>query len=336
MNNAKIVFDETFNVEFNTKKFNPNMPNKRLEADDFIYKISSLKDKIFDHPIPCFYNAEKDMISYALNINPYDPLNAPFHFIYLREHVKEIGNISFTNRYELPSTYDDPYFIFSTGRCGSTLLSKILQCFNCISISEPDFYNQLIHQYMPIRTELSLLKFQQIYSMMTADLLSPFSDKKVFLKLSSNCNHLPELVLSSCRQKPKVIFLIRNFFSWTNSRKKTFETNIESDLYDYTKSLETLLFLKKNFNLLLIKYEDICNNSSIVIKNLESFFKIKITNQEKLKNVLINDSQEGSLISKNFIRNKNINDRDMAETKALWTKNKPNNLIDEIGLSDYI
>ena len=182
-NNNKLIFDEIFKVDFNIKNFNPNMPNKRLEVNDFIYRPTNFKYSDDFYPIPCFYNAEKDMLSYALNINPYDTLNAPFHFIYLREHVKELGNISFNHRYDLPSTYNDPYFIFSTGRCGSTLLSKILQCFDTISISEPDFYNQLIHQYMPVRTELSLLKFQQIYSMMTADLLAPFANKKIFLKL---------------------------------------------------------------------------------------------------------------------------------------------------------
>lgn len=338
MSKSEFIFDQIFNVDLNNENLNKNLPNKRIEVNDFIYTQLNKKYTENFPPIPCVYDSERDMLSYALNIDPYLALKAPFHFIYLRDNVKEIGNISFSARYNHPSNYSDPYFIFSTGRCGSTLLSKILQCFDVISISEPDFYNQLIHQYvnLKIRTEISLLKFQQIYSMMTADLLMPFNYQRAFLKLSSNCNYFPSLVLSCCREKPKVIFLIRNFISWTNSRKKTFETNLQSDYSDYIKALETFLYLKENCNALLIKYEDICSNVESVKNELCNFFSIEIKDQELLDLVLTQDAQKDSKISMENIKKKNISDRNSNEMERFWEAHRPEELIKKLDLLDYI
>ena len=101
-------------------------------------------------------------------------------------------------------------------------------------------------------------------------------------------------------------------------------------------TLSTLIFLKTNFNLLLIKYEDICNDPNLIINQLESFFEIKNIDQEKLKHVLSNDSQRDSLISKENIKKRGIEDRSLDETRRFWELNRPEELINHCNLSDYI
>jgi hypothetical protein len=334
--NSPLIFDQYFSVSLNNEYLNHSIENKKIETNDFILNGASAI-AISQPPIPLLFDTNKDAFIYSLNIDPQSAIKYPFHFIYLRKNTKVAASINFLNRFRTASHYVDPYFIFSIGRCGSTLLSKLLSCFDVISISEPDFYNGLVQQYLHNRTELSLLKHQKIMSIMTADLLKPFIGSKAFLKLSSNCNLFPELILSVCNCKPKTIFLIRQFDSWIVSRSKSFGTSIEMDLKDYIRGLETLNFIKSNFDCLLIKYEDLCESPHAVAHDISNFFSLSSLNTEKFDNVFKQDSQSGMQISRenlSKIDNKYSNDKE--NIINFWKKNKPTELIKHLSLQDYI
>ncbi len=334
--NSSLNFNQYFNVSLNQEYLNKSIENKKLEANDFILNETS-GSAINYPPIPLLFDSENDSFIYSLNIDPLAAINYPFHFIYLRQNTKTASSISFLERFDIRSEFIDPYFIFSIGRCGSTLLSKLLSCFNVISISEPDFYNGLVQQYLQNRTELSLLKHQKIMSIMTADLLKPFPKSKTFLKLSSNCNLFPELILSVCNRKPKTIFLLRQFDSWIVSRSKSFGTGLEVDLRDYVRGLETLNFIKSNFDCLLIKYEDLCKDPDAIAQNISNFFSLSSLDHQKFKNIFMQDSQSGMQISReNLSQKENRYSNEAKSIADFWKTNRPYELIQRLSLEDYI
>ena len=68
---------------------------------------------------------------------------APFYYLHLRRHARGVVSVP----WEAGSIHDGarhtPIFLFSPGRCGSTLLSRILSAAGMPNVSEPDFYTQL-------------------------------------------------------------------------------------------------------------------------------------------------------------------------------------------------
>jgi hypothetical protein len=331
-----LLFSQFFNVSLNKEYLERSIENKKLEINDFVLN-PVISSPINQPPIPLLFDGQNDAFIYSLNIDPLAAINYPFHFIYLRQNTKLVGSINFLDRFSVKSNYTDPYFIFSIGRCGSTLLSKLLSCFDVISISEPDFYNGLVQDYLLNRTELSLLKHQKIMSIMTADILKPFAGSNSFLKLSSNCNLFPELILSVCNSKPKTIFLIRQFEPWLVSRSKSFGTGIEIDLRDYVRGLETLSFIKTNFDCMLIKYEELCQNPHAIALDISNFFSLSSLDTKKFEEIFLQDSQSGMQISReNLSKKDNKYSKETKSVADFWKKNRPIELIQRLSLQDYI
>lgn len=310
--------------------------SKRLEYNDFDYEI--LKQNLdIKQSIPYLFDLEKNAFLYAINIDYNEAVKSPFHFQYLRDHVKEFGLIDFYKRYEYEYyDFNDPIFIFSSGRCGSTLLSKLISSFDILSISEPDFYNHLTLQYGNYRNESILLHTQKVMQIMTADLLEPFQPKNAVLKLSSNANFFPQLILSVCRKKPRVIFMLRNFIDWVKSRKKAFNTDIQIDFQDYLRALESFKFIKNNCEYCLVIYEELLSKPNVHIKKISDFLKVREFNQNQIDEIFLKDSQENTNLSRKNLNEISYQSHDDDSLHKFWKNNRPLSLLKELELNDYL
>jgi len=327
----KFQFDSILKIN-SRKDFSQS---KQLEYKDFEYETLNLNLEA-NNATPYLFDLERNAFLYALNINNNEAARSPFHFQYLRDHVKEFGLIDFYKRYDYEYyDFNDPIFIFSSGRCGSTLLSKLISSFEILSISEPDFYNHLTIQYGHYRNESILLHTQKVIQIMTADLLEPFNTKNAVLKLSSNANFFPQLILSVCRKKPKVIFMLRNFIDWIKSRKKAFNTDIQIDFQDYLRALESFKFIKNNCEYCLITYEELVSHPKISIQKLADFLMVQEFNRERIDKIFLEDSQENTNLSRKNLNEISYQSHDDTLLHKFWKDNKPLSLLKELDLLDY-
>src|SRR5471030_1797962 len=67
---------------------------------------------------------------------------APFYYLYLRRNARRIVSVPWEQGALTQGAVRAPVFLFSPGRCGSTLLSSILFAAGVANVSEPDFYTQ--------------------------------------------------------------------------------------------------------------------------------------------------------------------------------------------------
>jgi hypothetical protein len=327
----KFSFDSIIGIKSRKDFFQ----SKRLEYDDFIYETLNHNLDI-RNATPYLFDLERNAFLYALNIDNNKAAKSPFHFQYLRNNVKEFGLIDFYKRYDYEYyNFNDPIFIFSSGRCGSTLLSKLISSFDILSISEPDFFNHLTLQYGNYRNESILLHTQKVMQIMTGDLLEPFDQKYAVLKLSSNANFFPQLILSVCRKKPRVIFMLRNFIDWVKSRKKAFNTDIQVDFQDYLRALESFKFIKNNCEYCLVTYEELVSKPDICIQKLSDFFMVKEFDQQQIDKIFREDSQENTNLSRKNLNEIAYQSHDDALLYKFWKENKPLSLLKELDLQDY-
>jgi hypothetical protein len=75
----------------------------------------------------------------------------PFYYIAQYEQAIRIATLEFETLHEIsdriPLNDQNLIFLYSVGRCGSTLISSAFNCVNHVTVlSEPDVYSQLVRQ----------------------------------------------------------------------------------------------------------------------------------------------------------------------------------------------
>ncbi len=146
---------------------------------------------------------------------------SPFFYQAQRLHAVMIYRLGFEQLYDLagslPDHSNNTGFIFSTGRCGSTLFGRLMEASPDIQcISEPDIYTQAAINYdFPFDETLSLLRactriLVHIHCQRNPD--RPF----VLIKLRSQCTYIADQFHQSmpCAKR---IYLYRNGLDVFNS-----------------------------------------------------------------------------------------------------------------------
>lgn len=144
----------------------------------------------------------------------------PFYYDAQRKHAVKVYSLGFDQFHKLAEGLDDDAenvgFLFSTGRCGSTLLVKLLGTSpQVIAISEPDIYSQAILAEIPPDDAAKILRD-------TTRVLSTIHRRRsptasfVLIKLRSQCVHVGDHFR---RADPRYrnLFLYRNAVDVVNS-----------------------------------------------------------------------------------------------------------------------
>ena len=282
--------------------------------------------------IPYCFDFERNQLVYAVVDDPVRAAQATFHFTYLREHAK--GFVEVPVEY-LPARVPDnapvPVILFSVGRCGSTLLTKLLNAMGAASVSEPDFFTQAaLNQYLkgPIGKDSQLMFAHASHRLL--DPLVAQGARPVVLKMRSQVNFAPWAVLSIYPRRIKTIFMTRNFQHWCESVVRAFGTTPESNLAQYFVSLDALRWLRFNSDCMAIEYEDVQGNAREVCGRLAEFLQLELDNPA-LDVVLNMDSQVDTPIArKNLVQT--LPTETVEAIGRLWSANAPRALIDELGL----
>ncbi|MBV1880150.1 MAG: hypothetical protein KUG82_00855 [Pseudomonadales bacterium] len=124
------------------------------------------------------------------------------------------------DKQQIDGQFDALLFLFSTGRCGSTLLGQLLgDCAGVVTVSEPDYFTQLPFLVQRQSTEV-IEALQSVTYDLSVLLLAyvrvRYPTGKVVLKLRSQCNESAEMIQAIFPNARK-LFLYRNGMETVNS-----------------------------------------------------------------------------------------------------------------------
>lgn len=304
----------------------PNLGWSVVSADDVIYtqKISFTSEEIKNKQlIPYCFDYKRDVLILTSNLDPYLAAKQTFQYVYLRNNAKEFCEISLKNFNATDSI--DPnkiFFLLSPGRCGSTLLSNLIQTMDVQSISEPDFYSQAAFHLATNYKSLSRKQIQDALDLLKIAnhiLLLPFlteTNSKVLIKTRSHVTVLPQILISSFSYSPNFIFLTREFIPWCESRMRAFKNSLQDNLKIFIRSEKCRQFLEKNTHSISINYEDFLFHPLESGLKLANFLKTEL-DPIKYSRVLNKDSQESTDLSRNKIEKK-LSASEKSAIQEIW------------------
>jgi hypothetical protein len=126
-------------------------------------------------------------------------------------------------------------------------------------------------------------------------LLSPFR-APVMVKLRSQCCAHPDVVLSACQNKPKVIFITRNFVDWGVSCSRKLGFTPEQNAMRIQRALTALGKLRSRADVFLLDYEDTSKPETYIL--IAHFLGIPIETNNNLVGTLLHDSQAGTALER--------------------------------------
>ena len=262
-----------------------------------------------------------------------DLLQAPFYFIAQYENVQKLVAVSYDTLHTLARKVEvDPQRIilfYSTGRCGSTLVSQVMNLNpSIVSFSEPDVFSQLVM----IRTagqstdaEIASLLYDSI--MIMASNAQKQGYQFFAFKFRSYVLSVSDLLYQTIPQA-KILFMYRNALTWAYSFSRAFgspddnmgerleksgfrymipsvnqhlETHnnsmtwVEYVAHMWVSTMQDCRWLRQQGAALAsARFEDLKATPQVVIQSLLAHCGLSMPEPEKLADVLAKDSQAGT------------------------------------------
>ncbi len=234
-------------------------------------------------------------------------------------------------------------FLYSVGRCGSTLLCKLLQCSpNIISISEPDILAQLVTaRSQDKQNDQEISKLLKIFlPLLFRKNIRNSTKTIVLIKTRSFSIEIADL-LSKTFPSSKSFFLYRNAYDVVRSSVKAFGEALERKkgfilenieiykrVFHLLPQLNQHIVNSKNFTttffimawlsgldlylelsnskiiLFAVRYEDLLNDTKSMMGEMCHHLSINPISSEDISSVMQEDSQSNSNLSQSKLRNK--------------------------------
>ncbi|MFM2064012.1 MAG: hypothetical protein RLZZ507_3683 [Cyanobacteriota bacterium] len=346
---------------------------------DFSYESGETVDPktILENPNISLYcldheNKQAIFVETPLDIDIYEP---PFLYLAQYEYAQRLIEVPYEEFHQLAQEIKDSIgqiiMIYSVGRCGSTLLSKIFnQLDTVLSLSEPDVFSQIVGIRKPDGSndeEIEAL----LRSCICLLAKSTVNSKESFcaIKLRSFGIEAADLIYRSF-PSAKLIFMYRNAEDVVKSSIRAFvyfskilpmigqNVAVYSQfiplLKDYAQYIDftdskaidfyTVMWLSVMHRYLLInqsgipisalRYEDLIEDPKQVIKSIFNYCDIPESEVSNACVALEKDSQSGSLLSQENTSENEINIQNILEIQQ-----KINALLDKhpkIKTADFI
>lgn len=224
-----------------------------------------------------------------------------------------------------------PTFIFSIGRCGSTLLSKLTKSIGKIDISEPDIFTSFSHN----KKNVGLIEGDQIlyYSLKALECFFDAPSSQLVIKLRTDCNWVCEKIYRNF-PRANYIFLTREIYSWSKSFITAFGWKKDKLFGALQGGINALCFFKENnVEFHYISYEDLVANPNSFLAVLSKNSNEKIDDLI-VSNVMSKHSQAGTRLEEG---SKKMDLQDIEnqaqEFLSFWNQNKPRDKLEYLGLN---
>ncbi|MGK7882631.1 MAG: sulfotransferase [Crocosphaera sp.] len=341
----------------NIQKKNRTPANTLAKLEDFDYLEGEEIDAkiIIENPHISLYcldlqNQQAIFVETPREVDIYDP---PFLYQAQYENAQRLFAVPFDELTQLAQTLDpieNLVLIYSVGRCGSTLLSKVFnQVDTVLGLSEPDVFSQLVTM-----RDINGSNDEQIAGLLKICLLFQCKNikqknaKYCVIKFRSFCINLADLI-AQVMPEAKVIFLYRNAEDVVKSSIRSFvfmkemipQIKANIDVYsriflllkDYEPYIDfddpnltdlyttgwlsvmnrCLLLHQKQIITCAIRYEELVTKPQKIVTTLFEKCGIPISEVEKACQVFEKDAQMGSSLSQENTRKNETSSIDNVE-----------------------
>jgi len=246
--------------------------------------------------------------------------SAPFYYLYLRRNAARVVSVPWEHGALAPGAARAPIFLFSPGRCGSTLLSRLLSAAAIANVSEPDFYTQATtaiaaEPFNPFRGRIA-----EAAAAMGADLAAALDPVQApVVKLRAESCRAPQLLVRESEKR--TIFMTRGFESWARSNGRTFRNGPQKTVGKYLTAMSGYAWVKRNGDCLLVHYERLLADPPAEAASLAAFLGRTIS-AEAVSSTMKEDSQGGTPLKRGARPDLPGWERRFDETMALWNSAK--------------
>lgn len=277
----------------------------------------------------CLDFAHRRLI-YAGGVDAVAAQRAPFYYLHLRRHASSVLSVPWEGGGLQAGAKKVPVFLFSPGRCGSTLLSRILSDAQCPNVSEPDFCTQATAAFWssplnPVRANVRDAVFD-----MGSDLCVALGGAPV-VKLRAESCRAPQMLVRP--QEPRTLFMTRGFESWARSNLRAFRNPPGKTVGKYLRALEAYAWLKRNTTVHLIRYEDLLADPASVTAGLGAFLGRSIP-PGSVAATMTEDSQGGTPLEQGARSDLPGWERRFDATMALWNSARLKKARDRLNVSE--
>ena len=269
---------------------------------------------------------------YVGGVDPRDAQAAPFYYLHLRRHARIVVSVPWEQGRLYEGDRRAPIFLFSPGRCGSTLLSRILSAANAPNVSEPDFYTQLTAAAVASLFNPLLPAIKRAAANMGSDLaLTIDGMSPPVVKLRAESCRSPNLLLGASERRS--LFMTRDFEAWARSNIRAFRNSPGKSVRKYMRAVAAYAWLKRNSDCHLVRYEDLLADPGATTTALATFLGRAIA-PEAVAAAMTEDSQEGTPLEQGARPDLPGWERRFADTMALWNSDRLRMARDRLGVDE--
>lgn len=251
---------------------------------DFVLRRSANEEPLRSQ-FPYCLDFLRGRMLYVADLDAQAIQSAPFCYLYLRRHAHRVLSIPLSACAE----GSDPVFLFSPGRCGSTLLSRVLFEAGIASVSEPDFYTQMASWFWSRSNPLTRVYRDAMWTM-SRDLAAALGAVPV-VKLRAECSRAPALFVRN--PGAPAIMMFRRFETWSRSTAAAFGAGPGKAVQKYMAALKCFAWLRRHSRCLVIRYEDWLTDPATAAGGLGDFLGRPIS-PEAVARALGSHSQAGT------------------------------------------
>ncbi|MEI9991596.1 MAG: hypothetical protein WDM86_16320 [Rhizomicrobium sp.] len=257
---------------------------------------------------------------------------APFYYLYLRRNATRVVSVPWESGALAPGEARAPIFLFSPGRCGSTLLSRLLFEAGIANVSEPDFYTQATtalcaSPFNPFRAMVA-----EAAAAMGADLAAALDPvRPPVVKLRAESCRAPDLLVRP--QERRTIFMTRGFEAWARSNGRAFRNGAQKSVRKYLTAMSGYAWAKRNGTCHVIHYERLLADPPAEAAALAAFLGRGIS-AEAVASSMKEDSQKDTPLRRGARSDLPGWERRFDATMVLWNSAKVRRARDGLGAEE--
>ncbi|TCM17994.1 hypothetical protein EDF56_105342 [Novosphingobium sp. PhB165] len=253
-----------------------------------------------------------------------------------REQAKRGVLLSFD---ALPGLFPDsgvrPTFLFSIGRCGSTLAADLLDAVDMASASEPGVYEQFVAGRRMAWLNRS---DRAIVLRATTRALSGFLGEPLVVKLRSQCTLAAQEIARATQGR--CVMILRALEPWAMSTYRAFgkwpDNRPDELAWRYAKAIKVFHALaREGHRPELVWYEDMLRDLSVLLRAVAAGQDLSEAQKQALAATYGRDSQEGLSIGRAGSRSTMCTDI-LSEFRHQWERLAPSRLLERYGIADRV
>lgn len=223
-------------------------------------------------PFPYIMDIARGRTLYVPGLDVQKLCEAPFANVYAKQQASQILSVPWeAGPIVRPRVDADPIYVFSSGRCGSTLLHNILLAARIPGISEPHIGGALISpaygKYPLIRPLLRWATRSFVRDLMS---VAGSNNGPLVVKLRSQFCGVSHLLLGKSRER-RTIFMTRRFENWAPSVGRLFRVTPAYLVANYRQSITCYAYLRQHSDCHFLRYEDLIEQPYERMAELSAF-----------------------------------------------------------------